>query len=115
MPSSQKLRFRWRPLLLTIVPALVALAVVILALFGDNGLLRRHQLRRQLFQVQEEVLRLRVENLELRRKIVLLQRSPVAVEREAADRLLMAPPGSTVYRFPEDSPGQDEPGGSASP
>lgn len=107
MAPSQKVILRWRPVLLTVAPTLVALAVVILALFGDNGLLRRHQLRRQLLLVQGEVQRLQQENLELRHRIELLQKSPVAVEREAAERLLMAPPGSTVYKFPEPLEGSD--------
>jgi len=98
---------RLRPVLFTIAPALVALAVVILALFGDNGLLRRHQLRRQLYAVESEVQRLQTENQELRRRIELLQRSPEELERKAADKLLMAPPGSTIYRFPDAPPEKD--------
>lgn len=106
-PTAQAIRLR--QILLTIVPALLALAVVILALFGDNGLLRRHDLRRQLYQVTEEMKALKEENQRLRIEIERLQKSGVALEREAAERLLMASPGSTVYRFPKEDPQDPRP------
>ena len=100
---------------MTLVPALVALAVVILALFGENGLLRRHELRRQLILVNQEVDRLAAENRELRWEIRRLKDSSLVVRRAAAEGLLMGEPGSTIYRFSGSEAQEDDDGGSPAP
>lgn len=92
---------RLRHFVLTIVPALIALVVVGFALFGDHGLFRRHELRRQLAEMQSEVIRLERENLLLQREIKLVRERPEAIRRAAAEELLVAPRGSTIYRFSE--------------
>jgi cell division protein FtsB len=97
--SRTVLLLRIRQFALTFVPAFIALVVVAYALFGNRGLLRRHELRRQLVEMQADVLRLDEENLRLNREIRMLRDRPAAVRRAAAEELLVAAPGSTIYRF----------------
>jgi len=95
--------------LLTVVPALVAVVVLVLTLFGQDGLLRRHLLRRQLERVQDEAASFQRDNELLRREVLRLQHSRTAVERQAAEVLLMAPEHATIYRFREpDGPSSEQ-------
>lgn len=88
-----------RRLLLTIVPFTLMGAVVLMAIFGDHGLVRRHELRLKRAEVERRIVELEAQNTELRRQIQLLDRDPVGLQRLAAEELLLAPPGSTLYRF----------------
>ena len=87
--------------LLTVVPALVAMVVLVLALFGHDGVFRRHILQRQLAQVQEESDSLKMENQRLRREVRRIRKSTVGLQRAAAESLLIAPPDAVIYRFHE--------------
>ena len=89
--------------LLTVVPALVAAVVIGLTVFGHDGLLRRHLLKQQLARVQEQVDQFQQENEILRREVLRLQQSRSAVERQAAEALLMAAPEAVIYRFHDDA------------
>lgn len=92
-----------RRLALSIVPFTLMGAVVLLAIFGDHGLLRRHQLRVERIEAEARIAALQQENAELRRQMMLLDAHPIGLERLAAEQLLMAPPGSTIYRFPDEA------------
>ncbi len=87
--------------LLTVVPALVAMVVLVLALFGHDGVFRRHILQRQLTQVEQESASLKLENQRLRREVRRIQQSAMGLQRVAAESLLIAPPGAVIYRFHE--------------
>ncbi|MFH1468726.1 MAG: hypothetical protein ABIO70_30325 [Pseudomonadota bacterium] len=89
--------------LLTVVPALVAIAVLSLTLVGHDGLLHRHVIKRQLYRVQGQAEDLRLDNEVLRRRIQQLRERRSAVEREAAESLLVGDEGAVIYRFHEDS------------
>ncbi len=104
-PSNSKTvnAYRLRSILLTIAPALLACVLVFLAIFGSDGLIMRHRLKVQLAQVQESITRVRKENLIYQREIQTLRNSPMALRRMAAQELLMAEPGTVIYRFPEQS------------
>ena len=88
-----------RRLLLGAVPFTVMGAVVLMTVFGDHGLVRRHELRQEKRAVDARVDELRAENVQLRRQIDIMEKHPAGVRRLAAEELLMAPPGSTIYRF----------------
>jgi cell division protein FtsB len=88
-----------RRLLLGAVPFTVMGAVVLMTIFGDHGLVRRHELRQEMRAVDARVDELRAENVEFQRQIDILEKHPAGVRRLAAEELLMAPPGSTIYRF----------------
>jgi cell division protein FtsB len=92
----------------TVIPALVALGVLAVTLFGQDGLLRRHLLRRQLVRLQDEAGDLQRDNELLRREILRLQQSRTAVERQAAESLLLADEDTIIYRFHDEAEGSSE-------
>lgn len=94
--------------LLTVVPALVAVVVLCMTLFGHDGLLHRHLLKRQVYRVQDQAEGLRRENEVLRRRIEQLRERRSAVERQAAESLLVGDQGSVIYRFHDPVEGSGE-------
>lgn len=93
--------------LFTVIPAIVALAVLAVTLFGQDGLLRRHLLQRQLVRLQDQAGQLQHDNELLRREVLRLQHSRTAVEREAAEALLLASEDTVIYRFHDHSAGSE--------
>ena len=73
--------------------------VVMMAIFGDHGLVRRHDLRQERIDIEHRVDDLQKRNTELRRELRVLETQPLGIRRVAAQELLMAPPESTIYRF----------------
>jgi cell division protein FtsB len=88
-----------RRLAWNVLPASVVVGAVWFALAGEEGLLRRHELKQQLLAIQTHHEQVQQDNAELRRHIRALRTEVRAVERTAATQLLLAQPGSTVYRF----------------
>ncbi len=81
------------------MPATIVLVGIWGVVFGDDGLLERHALKLRLHRVQDRVQVIEVENAQLRDEILRLREDPVAVRRAAAEQLLAAEPGSTIYRL----------------
>ena len=109
-----KHRFQWsgfrasnsqigRRLAWNIFPALMIMLALWLALGGEDGLLQRHALKQRLMATQSHVDQLQVENSRLQDHLEALRTNPVAVRRVAAERLLAAEAGATIYRFEEPS------------
>ncbi len=88
-----------RRLIWNVLPATVVVGAVWFALAGEEGLLRRHELKQQLIAIETHQRQVEADNAALRRQIRGLQSEVRAVEREAAGQLLLAQPGSTIYRF----------------
>lgn len=84
---------------MSVVPFVLMGAVVLMAIFGDHGLVRRHELRERQVEIKQQVEQLQAENTELRRQIRLLDTHRIGMKRLAAEELLMAEAGSTIYRF----------------
>jgi cell division protein FtsB len=82
-----------------VIPAALLVAVAASALWGDSGLLARHALEADLRDANAQLADVERENQRLVRELVILDREPKAVEREVADQIGWARPGSTVYRF----------------
>ncbi len=95
--SSQPALFR--RLLWNVLPAVMVVGAVWFALAGEEGLLRRHELKQRLMAIDTHRSQVESDNTALRRQIRGLRADVRAVEREAASQLLLARPGSTVYRF----------------
>ena len=74
-------------------------SVVVMAIFGDTGLVRRHELRQELYRVDGHAQDLRKETAEMGRELALLQTEELGLRRLAALELRMAPEGSIVYVF----------------
>ena len=90
---------RW---LYNVLPLALVGIVTIMAIFGDHGLVRRHELKVREAEVRERIGKLQAENDALRRQIAGLEPGGVGMRRLAAESLLLAPPGSTIYRFPSE-------------
>lgn len=88
-------------ILLAVVPALVMGAVVVSTIWGDKGLIARHQLQRELAEEQAELAAIERENQRLKRKLSLMERDPRVVERILADELRWAHPDAVIYDFSE--------------
>jgi len=88
-----------RRLVFNVLPLGVMTIVVCLAIFGDHGLIRRHHLKVQQVEVEVEVAQLQRDNAELRRKLRILDSHTIGHHRLAAEEMMMAPEGSTIYRF----------------
>lgn len=88
-----------RRLLWSLVPAAIVLTGVYGVVFADDGLLERHALKQRLHMMEARVSDIEVENAQLRDEIHRLREDPVAVRRAAAEQLLAAEPGSTIYRL----------------
>jgi cell division protein FtsB len=73
--------------------------VVLMAIFGDHGLVRRHDLRQERMEVERRAEDLARQNVEMRREIRLLESQPLGIQRLVAEELLMASSNSTIYRF----------------
>ena len=84
---------------MSVVPFTIMGAVVLMAIFGDHGLVRRHELKAKQAEVELDIDQLERDNAELRRQIKLLDTHRVGLRRMAAEELLVAPAGSTIYRF----------------
>ena len=86
-------------ILLTVLPALVIIAAVVVAIWGDNGALRREELMGELRQANGELSELQRENQRLLRELHTLEEDPVAAERAVAEELGWATEGTVLYRF----------------
>lgn len=86
-------------IVLAVLPALVIGAVVITAIWGDNGLLRREELSDELREANAELSDLQRENQRMLRELHALEEDPVAAERAVAEELGWASEHTTVYRF----------------
>jgi len=88
-----------RRLALTIAPLIAMMVVVLMAVFGDHGLVRRHELKLETSIVETKIQELSRENSEIRRSLRVLDDHPVGIQRLAAHQLRHAPENSTIYLF----------------
>ena len=91
-----------RRIALTLIPLGLLAAVFIMAVMGESGLVRRHELRQELYRVNEHAQSLRKETSEMRRELKVLQQKDIGLRRLAATELRMGPPGSTIYVFQDE-------------
>ncbi len=88
-----------RRLAFALAPLLVMGGVVFMAIFGDHGLVRRHELRQQRREVVRRIEDLALENAARRRQVRLAENTVIGVRRLAAEELRVVPKGSTLYVF----------------
>jgi len=89
----------FRRLIWNVLPVVLVIGALWMALAGEDGLLRRHELKHQLAATKARTERVRLENEALKREIRGLRSDKAAVQRASAATLLTAQPGSTIYRF----------------
>jgi len=80
---------------------LLTIAVLVLAVFNDKGLLQVHNQSLKLTDVQDDVLKLDAENKQLTKEIQALRTDPTTIERLAREELKLVKPGEIVLVSPE--------------
>jgi cell division protein FtsB len=89
----------FRRLVWNVFPAALVVVALWMALAGEDGLLRRHELKHQLAATKTRTERVKQENQSLRRQIRSLRHDEAVIQRASAETLLTAQPGSTIYRL----------------
>lgn len=87
--------------LLALLPALVIASLAASAIWGESGLLARHDLHGRLDKANADLAATERENQRLLRELRLMESDPVLLERVVAEELGWAREGDTVYRFDE--------------
>lgn len=88
-----------RRMLWNVLPAALVVVIIYLAVFGENGILRRHRMVAELEAAERRLEEVELVNARLRREVTQIRADDATVARVAAEELLLVPPGSTVYRF----------------
>lgn len=88
---------------IVLVFALVLVALLINALFGDGGVLQLMDQRRRAASLVQDLEVLRAENDRLAREIAVLRTDPRTVEQLAREELGLASPGETVFLIRDES------------
>lgn len=96
MPSLSPAR-----ILLSLAPALVLVALAANVVWGAGGLIERYRLKERKAALAAEISAINTENARAQRELRLLSEEPLAVQREAAERLGVAAPGAVIYAFEE--------------
>lgn len=94
--SSSKQSLSW---LLPFSLLVLAIVVVPLQIFDDQGLPRYRQLRNQLASEESENRSLRAEAEQLREEVARLRGNPAAIESVARDDLGMVRSGEIIFQF----------------
>jgi cell division protein FtsB len=95
LPSPQRV-------FLALLPALVIASLAASALWGESGLLARHQLRGQLARANDSLADTERENQRLLRELRLMDQDPLLLERMVAEELGWGRQGDVIYRFADD-------------
>lgn len=90
-----------RRVIFSFVPFVIVISSIIYAFAGEEGILNSSALRQELLATQSKVDLMEAKNTKLRNAIQDLREDPDAVRRLAAEELLIAEPGSTIYTFGE--------------
>jgi cell division protein FtsB len=80
---------------------LLTIAVLVLAVFNDKGVLQVNAQSKKLTAIQGEVNALDAENKQLTKEIQALRTDPTTIERLAREELKLVKPGEIVLVSPE--------------
>lgn len=80
---------------------LLTIAVLVLAVFNDKGMLQVRNQSNKLTDIQDEVQKLDAENKQLKKEIQALRTDPTTIERLAREELKLVKPGEIVLVSPE--------------
>lgn len=92
-------RVGWRKAA-TFAGALLALAVGLHVIFGQNGLTAYQQKRQEAHRLQVQMHDLQQENAELKAHVNRLKDDPDAIEHQARKELHYTRPGEVIYTMP---------------
>ena len=80
---------------------LLTVAVLVLAVFNDKGLLQVHMQSQKLSTIETDVAQIDAENKQLTKEIQGLRTDPAMIERLAREELKLVKPGEVVLVTPE--------------
>ena len=80
---------------------LLTIAVLVLTVFNDKGLLQVRNQSKKLTTVQDEITTVDAENKQLTKEIQALRSDPTTIERLAREELKLVKPGEIVLVSPE--------------
>jgi len=83
------------------VVCLLAVAMLLLAVFNDKGALQVHTQSKRLAALESEILRMDAENKQLIQEIQALRTDPNTIEKLAREELKLVKPGEVVLVTPE--------------
>jgi cell division protein FtsB len=81
---------------------LLTVAVLLLAVFNDRGLIQVHAQSKKLAAIETEVSQIDAENQQLTQEIQGLRTDPSMIEKLAREELKLVKPGEVVLVTPED-------------
>jgi cell division protein FtsB len=87
-----------------VLPTLAVGMILYLAVWGENGVIKRREVTRDAERAEHRLAAIRGENASLEHEIARLRSDGEAQRRAAAEELLLVPAHSTVYRFPPETP-----------
>ncbi len=90
-----------RRLIWNVVPAALLVGALYMTLAGKEGLLARHAHKARVAQTHARIEALEAENARKRARVEALRQDPIVLRRVAAEQLLVADAGATLWRFPE--------------
>ena len=90
----QILRILW-----AVLPSAIVVCTLFIVLFGDQGLIARSHYKQVLYQTRIDNIDLQKENKDLALQIRRMKSGQSQLELRAADKLLQAQTGVTIYRF----------------
>ncbi|PYS07162.1 MAG: cell division protein FtsB [Acidobacteria bacterium] len=80
---------------------LLTVAMLLLAVFNDKGVLQVHAQSKKLAAIETEINRMDAENKQLTEEIQALRSDPNTIERLAREELKLVKPGEVVLVTPE--------------
>jgi cell division protein FtsB len=80
---------------------LLTVAMLLLAIFNDRGLIQVHARARKLSDIETDITRLEAEKKELNAEIQALRTDPATIEKFAREQLKLVKPGEVVLVTPE--------------
>jgi len=83
---------------------LVAIALIVHDIFGQNGFLFARRQQRELQTMQNQNVQLQRDNEQLEKDNRALKSDPAAIERLAREQMHLAKPGEKIYTLPDNSP-----------
>lgn len=89
----------WPRTLLVLLPAVLMVSVGVSTIWGESGLLARHQLERELVEANAELAAIERENQRLIRELRLMDEDPAVLERLVAEELGWGRADATIIRF----------------
>lgn len=98
------LRFRLPPSWPLYLLGALILALALVTVVGERGVLLLWRLRGEKNQLDEQNYRLQLENESLRQRIARLRRDDFYLEKLAREELNLVRPGDVVYRFSKTEP-----------